>query len=221
MHDLVAIADGDAGSLDERSRSGYIPTSPAMSESHSEETPVLPLELRRPPLPPFSPAQGNMELFGPSPFSYDPSPNIAVQNVDARQIHQQALFVNQDKSAEVMEIAELKRWALMAEQGRQFASEAMQFRDTVANEAKTFVAESSEHQAAITQQGLNDMSNVHNARQALERQSYLDQMALARQREDALRSELATVQRPAGPPTDRNPYLSGDSFGHKATFGHV
>lgn len=47
------MADGDAGSRDERSRSGYVPTSPAMSLDESEEVPSLPLELSRPPpLPP-------------------------------------------------------------------------------------------------------------------------------------------------------------------------
>ena len=104
--------------------------------------------------------------------------NTAVQNVDARQTHQQALFVNQDKSAEVMEVAELRHEALMAEQGQQLASEAMQFRDAVANEARALATESSEHHTALTQQKLSDMSNAHNARQALDRQAYLDQLAL-------------------------------------------
>lgn len=91
----------------------------------------------------------------------------------------------------------------MARQNQHFANEAMKFVDTVANEAKAFVAESSEHQAAITQQRMNDLSNAHQARQAQDRQAYLDQMALerhsaaeneralARQREDAFRSEVA------------------------------
>ena len=45
---------------------------------------------------------------------------LNVHQVDARQIHQQAVFVNQDRSAEVAEIAELRHQALLAEQGQPF-----------------------------------------------------------------------------------------------------
>lgn len=86
--------------------------------SLADELPIVPADLMRHPLPPFVSALGNLlpiTVTGPSPFSVDPSPHIAVQNVDARQVHQQAFFVNQDQPAEVMEIAELKHRALMAE----------------------------------------------------------------------------------------------------------
>ena len=63
------MAEGDAGSRDERSRSGYVPTSPAVSESPAEELPMVPLDLRRPPAPPSSHAQGS--VTGPSPFSVE------------------------------------------------------------------------------------------------------------------------------------------------------
>ena len=52
MHCLEAMAD-DESSRGDRSRSGYIPTSPAMSSSPALELPVVPLELRAPNVPPM------------------------------------------------------------------------------------------------------------------------------------------------------------------------
>ena len=100
-----------------------------MSSSPAEELPVVPLDLRRPPVPPSSIAQGNLlpTVTGTSPIGVEPSPTLNLQHVDARQIHQQAVFVNQDRSAQMAEIAELRHQALMAEQGQQFVEEARQF----------------------------------------------------------------------------------------------
>ena len=123
------MADGENRSRDDRSRSGYVPTSPAMSSSPAEDLPIVPLDLRRPPVPPSSIAQGNLlpTVTGTSPIGVEPSPTLNLQHVDARQIHQQAVFVNQDRSAQMAEIAELRHQALMAEQGQQFVEEARQF----------------------------------------------------------------------------------------------
>lgn len=145
------MADGEDRSRDDRPRSGYVPTSPAMSSSLPEELPLSPLDLRGPPEPPSSIAQGNLlpTVPGPSPIGVETSPVLNVQNVDARQVHQQAIFVNQDRSAQVAQIAELRHPALMAERGQQFVDEARQFRDVTADEARAFV------------EGMNDMNQAH------------------------------------------------------------
>ena len=48
----------DEGSRGDRSRSGYVPTSPAMSSSPALELPVVPLHLRGPIEPPMFSVQG-------------------------------------------------------------------------------------------------------------------------------------------------------------------
>ena len=114
------MADDD-GSRGDRSRSGYVPTSPAMSSSPAADLPVVPLELRVPIAPPTFSAQGDLLPSGqvPSPFQPEFSPVMNVQNVDSRQIHQQAVFVNEDRSAQVAQIAELRHQAILAEHGQQ------------------------------------------------------------------------------------------------------
>ena len=92
-----------------------------MSSSPAPELPVVPLELRVPVVPPTFSAQGDLLPSGqaPSPFQPEFSPVMNVQNVDARQIHQQAVFVNEDRSAQVAQIAELRHQAILAEHGQQ------------------------------------------------------------------------------------------------------
>ena len=106
MHCLVTMADGDDRSRDD-------PVQVMSQHSPVEELPLMPLDLRRPPVPPSSIAQGNLlpTVTSPSPIGIEPSPTLNVQHVGARQIHQQAVFVNQDRSAQVAEIAELRHQA--------------------------------------------------------------------------------------------------------------
>ena len=199
----------DDGSRHDRSRSGYVPTSPAMSSSPALELPFVPLDLQRPIEPPSFSAQGDLvsAVPTPSPFHTEFSPVLNVQNVDARQIHQQALFVNEDRSAQVAQIAELRHQAILAEHGQQVADQARQFRDAVNEQARTAIEESREQHEAIANQRLNDTSQAHQNQQLHEQRAYLDRIslerhavveserALARQREDALRSELAEQSR--------------------------
>ena len=208
MHYLEAMAEDD-GSRGDRSRSGYVPTSPAMSSSPALELPVVPLDLRGPIEPPSFSAQGDMvpTVQAPSPFQAEFSPVLNVQKVDARQIHQQALFVNEDRSAQVAQIAELRHQAILAEHGQQVADEARQYRDAVANQARAVIEGSREQHEAIANQRLSDMNQAHQNQQLHEQRAYLDRISLerhavieserasARQREDALRSELAEQSR--------------------------
>ena len=211
MHYLEAMAEDD-GSRGDRSRSGYVPTSPAMSSSPALELPVVPLDLRRPIEPPSFSAQGGLvpTVQPPSPFQAEFSPMLNVQNVDARQIHQQALFglfVNEDRSAQVAQIAELRHQAILAEHGQQVADEARQYREAVANQARAVIEEPREQHEAIANQRLNDMNQAHQNQQLHEQRAYLHRISLerhavieserasARQREDALRSELAEQSR--------------------------
>ena len=202
------MADDD-GFRGDRSHSGYVPTSPAMSSSPALELPVVPLDLRGPIEPPSFSAQGDLvpTVQTPSPFQPEFSPVLNVQNVDARQIHQQALFVNEDRSAQVAQIAELRHQAILAKHGQQVADEARQFRDAVANQARVAIEESREQHEAIANQRLSDMNQAHQTQQLHEQRAYLDRISLerhavieserasARQREDALRSELAEQSR--------------------------
>ena len=179
-----------------------------MSSSPALELPVVPLNLRGPIEPPVFSAQGDLvpSVQAPSPFQPEFSPVVNVQNVDARQIHQQALFVN-DRSAQVAQMAELRHQAILAEHGQQVADEARQYRDAVANQARATIEESREQHEAIANQRLSDMSQAHQNQRLHEQRAYLDRMslerhavieserALARQREDALRSELAEQSR--------------------------
>ena len=208
MHYLEAMADDD-GSRGDRSRSAYVPTSPAMSSSPAADLPVVPLELRVPIAPPTLSAQGDLLPSGqvPSPFQPEFSPVMNVQNVDARQIHQQAVFVNEDRSAQVAQIAELRHQAILAEHGQQVAEEARHFRDVVENQAKVAVQESREQIEALANQRLSDMNQAHQNQNLQEQRAYLDRLSLerhtvvenerasAKQREDALRSELAEQSR--------------------------
>ena len=180
-----------------------------MSSSPALELPVVPLNLRGPIEPPVFSAQGDLvpSVQAPSRFQPEFSPVVNVQNVDARQIHQQALFVNEDRSAQVAQIAELRHQAILAEHGQQVADEARQYRDAVANQARAAIEESREQHEAIANQRLSDMSQAHQNQQLHEQRAYLDRIslerhavieserALARQREDALRSELAEQNR--------------------------
>ena len=202
------MADDDS-SRGDRSRSGYVPTSPAMSSSPAPELPVVPLELRVPIGPPTFSAQGDLlpSVQAPSPFQPEFSPVMNVQNVDARQIHQQAVFVNEDRSAQVAQIAELRHQAILAEHGQQVAEDARHFRDLVENQAKVAVQESREQIEALASQRLSDMNQAHQNQHLHEQRAYLDRLSLerhavvenerasAKQREDALRSELAEQSR--------------------------
>ena len=204
MHYLEAMAD-DGGSRGDRSRSGYGPTSPAMSSSPALELPIVPLDLRVPNAPPTFSAQGDLmpSVQTPSPFRPEFSPVMNVQNVDARQIHQQAVFVNEDRSAQVAQIAELQVQAILAEHGQQVADDARQYRDMVENQARAAIQESREQLEAFANQRLSDMNPAHQNQQLHEQRAYLDRISLerhavvenehasAKQREDALRSELA------------------------------
>ena len=202
------MADDDS-SRGDRSRSGYVPTSPAMSSSPALVLPVVPLELRAPIGPPTFSAQGDLlpNVQAPSPFQPEFSPVMNVQNVDARQIHQQAVFVNEDRSAQVAQIAELRHQAILAEHGQQVAEDARHFRDLVENQAKVAVQESREQIEALANQRLSDMNQAHQNQHLNEQRAYLDRLSLerhavvenerasAKQREDALRSELAEQSR--------------------------
>ena len=199
----------DESSRGDRSRSGYVPTSPAMSSSPALELPVVPLELRAPNVPPMLSAQGDLlpSVQAPSPFQPEFSPVMNVQNVDARQIHQQAVFVNEDRSAQVAQIAELRHQAILAEHGQQVADDARQYRDLVENQARVAIQESREQIEALANQRLSDMNQAHQNQQLHEQRAYLDRISLerhsvvenerasAKQREDALRSELAEQSR--------------------------
>ena len=199
----------DEGSRGDRSRSGYVPTSPAMSSSPALELPVVPLELRVPNVPPMLSAQGDLmpSVQAPSPIQPEFSPVMNVQNVDARQIHQQAVFVNEDRSAQVAQIAELRHQAILAEHGQQVADDARQYRDMVENQARAAIQESREQLEAFASQRLSDMKQAHQNQQLHEQRAYLDRISLerhavienerasAKQREDALRSELAEQSR--------------------------
>ena len=134
----------------------------------------------------------------PSPFQPEFSPVMNVQNVDARQIHQQAVFVNEDRSAQVAQIAELRHQAILAEHGQQVAEDARHFRDLVENQAKVAVQESREQIEALANQRLSDMNQAHQNQHLQEQRAYLDRLSLerhtvvenerasAKQREDAL-----------------------------------
>ena len=179
MHCLEAMAD-DESSRGDRSRSGYIPTSPAMSSSPALELPVVPLELRAPNVPPMLSAQGDLlpSVQAPSPFQPEFSPVTNVQNVDARQIHQQAVFVIEDRSAQVAQIAELRRQAILAEHGQQVADDARQYRDLVENQARVAIQESREQIEALANQRLSDMNQAHQNQQLHEQRAYLDRISL-------------------------------------------
>ena len=77
--------------------------------------------MRAPAFPPTV-AQGNLlvRVSVPSPLAVDLSPNVSIHNIDARQLRQQTFFVNQDRSAEMMETVEMNHQALMAEQNQHF-----------------------------------------------------------------------------------------------------
>ena len=69
------MADGE-GSRDDRSRSGYVPTSRVMSSSPALDLPVVPLNLRVPIESPSFSAQGDLlpTVTGPSPIGIEVSP---------------------------------------------------------------------------------------------------------------------------------------------------
>lgn len=102
-----------------------------LTQEIEDDVSSLPLELARPPVPPML-AQGNL-LPRTSVFVSDIVEEAQfvsiynVQQIDARTVHQNAVLVQQDRSAEVVEIAELKRRAILAKQNQQFVGEAKHF----------------------------------------------------------------------------------------------
>ena len=103
MRTLGRLAAMDALE-DERSRSGYAPTTPLMSEHEGHDILVpLPPDLLSVPL--LSPVQGDLgPMEAPSPFA--PTTSV-VNQIDARTL-QQAVIVNQDQSAAVAQVAGAK-----------------------------------------------------------------------------------------------------------------
>ena len=188
---------------DERSRSGYAPTTPLISE-HEDSDLLVPVPPELLSVPTFNPAQGNLEpATTPSPFA---SPTPVINQVDARTL-QQAVLVNQDRSGEVAQMAELRHQAIMSEAQSQFQEEAKRMREDVERQARDFVVESSRaseqqahEQLRIAHQQLQQQHEDERKKMltqaALERhENVLQERSLAQERENSLRAELAEQAR--------------------------
>ena len=188
---------------DERSRSGYAPTTPLISE-HEDSDLLVPVPPELLSVPTFNPAQGNLEpATTPSPFA---SPTPVISQVDARTL-QQAVLVNQDRSGEVAQMAELRHQAIMSEAQSQFQEEAKRMREDVERQARDFVVESSRaseqqahEQLRIAHQQLQQQHEDERKKMltqaALERhENVLQERSLAQERENSLRAELAEQAR--------------------------
>ena len=188
---------------DERSRSGYAPTTPLMSEHEGSDI-LAPLPPDLLSVPAFNSVQGDLgPMDAPSPFA---STTSVINQVDARTL-QQAVIVNQDQSAAVAQVAEPRHQAIMSEAQNRFNEEATRMREDVERQARDFVADSSranEQQAherlRIAQQQLQQQQEEERKKMltqtALEKHEYaMKERAVAQGRENSLRAELAEQAR--------------------------